>query len=510
MAISFRKYVDITSGVGAGATVKNRELIGRIFTTSALLPANSIIEITSADDAGAYFGMESEEYKRALFYFSWISKLTTRAKKLGFARWAPEGETAKIIGRNVLEYAEDISNYNVITDSGLYVTIIQDNKTCSMSMRLDFSKATTLTDVAAEIQEKMRAAFSPDILPIAEGLTVKWVAERQLFIMQFGSADSVESIAVTDAEDNVDALIGWDAPTYDLGAAPQSALDAVVCSAGATNNFGSFLFIPSLISDQLIEIATWNASQNVMFQFYVPIKNDALADMIAENCYAMLQGYAGTGVTLTNNEYHEMIPMIILAATDYNRRNSAQNYMFQQFGVTPTVTDTTLSDTLDRCRVNYYGRTQTAGQNIDFYQRGVLMGGSTAPVDMNTYANEQWLKGLMESQVMTLMLSMPAISTNTSGRSQLIAILQAGIEKALYNGVISVGKNLNTTQRMYITEATGDELAWAQVQNLGYWLDCWFEEYTTSDGRTEYKAVYLLIYSKDDVIRKVEGTHTLI
>jgi hypothetical protein len=36
------------------------------------------------------------------------------------------------------------------------------------------------------------------------------------------------------------------------------------------------------------------------------------------------------------------------------------------------------------------------------------------------------------------------------------------------------------------------------------------QSYVTVDGRTEWKAVYTLIYSKDDTVRKVEGSHVLI
>ncbi|POP42326.1 hypothetical protein CHU32_03570 [Superficieibacter electus] len=516
MAISFKKYVDITSGVGAGASVKNRELIGRIFTSSSKLPMDGLLEVTSADDAGNYFGTNSDEYARAKFYFSWISKLTTRAKKLGFARHAPEGSKAQIIGRNASFYSKNLSYYTAVTNATLKMAVGYGNTSLTAVMSLDFSAATSLSDVAAELQAKIRSTVKPEDIAVADGLTVEWSATDQKFIMTMGEVGKLTQLQVREGTDNVLCYIGWDGPVYNLGSDPETPVDAVKRSAAASSNFGSFVFTAPLTPEQYKDVAEWNSTQNVMYQYHVPffgIENYTGDD---ENpgyfeVYNLLSGYAGTSVSLTaDDEFHEMIPMIILAATDYNRRNSAQNYMFQQFSVTPTVTDTLLSDDLDSYRINYYGRTQTAGQNIDFYQRGVLMGGNTAPVDMNTYANEQWLKGLLESQVMTLMLSMPAISTNTSGRSQLIAILQAGIEKALYNGVFSVGKILNTTQRMYITEATGDDLAWAQVQNIGYWLDCWFEEYTTTDGRTEYKAVYLLIYSKDDVIRKVEGTHTLI
>ncbi|HIC0447218.1 TPA: DUF3383 domain-containing protein [Escherichia coli] len=513
MAISFKKYVDITSGVGAGASVKNRELIGRLFTSSPLLAVDVIAEATDADSVGKLFGYYSEEYKRALFYFSWISKLTTRAKKISFARYAPDGAKGGIIGTDVGAVAGDIANYSVVVNKKITINITSGYSSVSGVLTLDFSTATNLTEVAAIIQTAARNAFEQNI-PQAVGLTVEWDPVGRRFLLTMG-VSGVISIKIQGGDEATLALLGWVTPTYNTGAEPEKPQDAVARTTNISNNFGSFVFLDALTIADVIEIAKWNAAQNVMFQFYVPVSSkyefteggDGYGDY-----YEILKGYAGTGLTytLSPDEYHEMMPMIILAATDYNRRNSAQNYMFQQFSVTPTVTDTAFSNTLDSYRLNYYGRTQTAGQNIDFYQRGLLMGGNTAPVDMNTYANEQWLKGLMESKVMSLQLSMPAVSANASGRSQLIAVLQAGIDPALYNGVISVGKTLNTEKRMFITEATGDDLAWAQVQNLGYWLDCWFEEYTTSDGRTEYKAVYLLIYSKDDVIRKVEGTHTLI
>lgn len=87
MAISFKKYIDITSGVGGGAGVRDRDLITRIFSSNSLIPANSFLELDSADDVANYFGSNSEEYKRATFYFGWVSKNISRPKKISFARF---------------------------------------------------------------------------------------------------------------------------------------------------------------------------------------------------------------------------------------------------------------------------------------------------------------------------------------------------------------------------------------------------------------------------------------
>jgi hypothetical protein len=63
--------------------------------------------------------------------------------------------------------------------------------------------------------------------------------------------------------------------------------------------------------------------------------------------------------------------------------------------------------------------------------------------------------------------------------------------------------------QLAITNATGDPTAWQKVQTSGYWFDVVFETYVVNN-QTEYKAVYTLIYAKDDVIRLVNGTDILI
>jgi hypothetical protein len=382
MAISFTKYVNITSGVGGAGAVRQRDLIGRIFTANVLLAVGTMAEFDTLADVSTLFGSTSDEYKRAAFYFGWVSKNTTQAKKISFARW--------------------------------------------------------------------------DNTPVT-GETVTAV---------------------------------------------------LTASSEANNNFGSFAFIPVLTSAQIAEAALWNNTQNVMYQFCASVPAADVATVSAA-----IIGYAGVSITLKSlvaTEFHELIPMTILAATNYAKRNSVQNFMFQQFALTPSVTTTTLSTTYDELRANYYGRTQTAGQNLDFYQRGALMGGNTAPTDMNTYANEQWLKDAAGAQIMSLLIAMPKVSANAGGRAQLVTVLQDVIDRALFNGTISVGKELNVTQKVYIASVTGDDLAFHQIQSIGYWVDCTLESYVTVDGRTEWRAVYTLLYSKDDVIRAVSGTHTLI
>ena len=499
MAISISKYVDIVSGVGGSGVVRQRDLIGRIFTGNLRVPADSLVEVTSAADALAYFGSTSEEYLRALFYFSWISKNITAPKKLQFARWADTAAAPRIYGARL---TASLATLAAITAGTLVITA--GANTASLTA-IDFSGAASLAAVAALLQTAIRAATGAQFT--AATVTYDATAGAFNFVGTTAAAAPI-SVTVGGAGD-IATAIGWNTnAVFSPGVDVTTLTDTLTNSADSTTNFGSFLFMPTLTTAQIVEVATWNASYNIEFMYMVRC-TDANRDELG----AALIGIAGVALTLAPiaTEYHEMAPMIILAATDYTRRRSVQNYMFQQFpGLTASVTSTLLSNELDDLRINYYGVTQTAGQLIAFYQRGVLGGGSTAPTDQNTYANEMWFKDAARANVLSLLLSLGTVSANAEGRGQVMAILQDVIDRALFNGVISVDKPLTAVQKLYIGELTGDELAWYQVQSTGYWLNAEVQSYVTTDGRTEWKIVYTLIYSKDDAVRKVEGSHILI
>ncbi len=497
MAIAFNRYVNIVSGVGAGATVAQREFIARLFTTNELIPTETVVEFTDLVDVGNYFGITSEEYLRAQYYFGFVSKNITRPRRISFARWANVDTGAQIFGS---EAETLLTQYTAINAGGFTVTLAGVD---GVVTGLDLSGATSLADVATTTQAAIRTAGGT-----FAAVEVTFDAVGGRFNFDSGNTGA-ETIAVTDGAQDPLSIIGWDAQArLSNGVVAETVTQVVTDSTDLTNNFGSFLFMPVLTNDQYVELASWNQAQNVMFQLMVPV-----TEANAATLSGLLIGFAGTAMTLVDDSqplYPEMLPMLVLAATNYNARSSVQNYMFQQDSrLSATVTTTADANIYDPLRVNYYGQTQTAGQQITFYQRGLLGGGATAPISMNTYANEQWLKDFAGSRIMTLLLSLPRVSGNANGRGQLLITMNEVTDAALFNGTFSVGKTLSSTQRLFITEQTGDENAYIQVQNAGFWIDAVIES-ETNNGVLEFKVVYTLIYSKDDVVRSVDGTHTLI
>ncbi|WLW40831.1 hypothetical protein GNAINCEL_00049 [Serratia phage KKP 3709] len=61
--ISQSRYIKIISGVGAGATVAQRQLILRLITQNSALPPGIVMEFENEGAVGAFFGTSSEEYK---------------------------------------------------------------------------------------------------------------------------------------------------------------------------------------------------------------------------------------------------------------------------------------------------------------------------------------------------------------------------------------------------------------------------------------------------------------
>jgi hypothetical protein len=122
---------------------------------------------------------------------------------------------------------------------------------------------------------------------------------------------------------------------------------------------------------------------------------------------------------------------------------------------------------------------------------------------MNTFANEQWLKDAVDTSIFNLLLALDKLSANAEGRNKLIRVIRGVVTSALTNGTISPGKALTEIQKIAIADLSGDTNAWYQVATSGFWLNA-------SVDAVAGTASYILIYSKDDVIRAVNGQHALI
>jgi hypothetical protein len=500
MAISSQKYVDITSGVAAAAAVRERDLILRLFTSSQYIGGGQVLEYAKSDlaaIAARFNGTSSAEYQMAAQYFAYVSPRMTSPQRISFAGWKPENADARVFGSTTYKAVSSLAQIT----SGQMALRIEGAPEVLIS-GVDLSTATTLADAAATVQAAVIAAGVTGALVNVNG---------SRFVLQVPQYTAVSVTAVVSGTNDLATALGLTEATGAFNVAGTEAMqpvEAITAADESSNNYGGFAFVQSLTVDEHAAVAAWNSTQNLKYQYYVPATK---ADYVT--LQAALASYAGVGITISpfGGQYHQLIPASILAATRYDQRASVQNYMYrQQAGIFSSVHSTSESDALDALRVNYYGDTSSAGQQISFYQRGLLQGTGTAPTDMNVYANEQWFKDAAGAALLGLQLSLGRIPANTEGVGSISLVLQGVIDRALFNGTISTEKALTPAQRIYITQATGVETAWSAVQSQGYYLSVRIEPYVATGGNTEYKAIYEIFYSKDDAIRKIEGTHSLI
>lgn len=502
MSISFNRYVRITSGVGGGQGVRQRDLIARLFTSSALISPDTVLEFSDATGVAEYFGATSFEYAMAVTYFGYVSPAISAPQRIAFAACNTAGNDAMVIGNNDFKSITELQGAN----SGQF-GISLDGVDYPVQ-GIDLTTAISMAAIADLVQTAVRATSAV----LAQANVTYGGIRPGGFVLSLPSDSAKISVVETATGDNnLAALLGLSAAVGGLeitGSPAITPVEAVQRSEDISNNFGSIGFVQSLTLTQVTAVASYVNSKNMMYQYHAGVLP---AD--AESWYTALRGFSGTGLTLSPiaTEYPQVLPMAILAATNYNNRAATVNYMFRQLGgLTPSVKNNADADKYDALRVNYYGDTSTAGQQILFYQRGTLMGGATAATDMGVFANEQWLKDIVGVRIMSLLLSVGRVPANSEGVASILGVIQECIDLAIFNGTISIGKTLTATQKVYITQQTGDNLAWQTVESAGYVLSCEMQPYVTVSGATEYKAVYRLIYSKDDAVRFVDGTHQLI
>ena len=498
MPISIDKYVEITSGVGGATTVAGRRLIGLRMTTDPRVPVDAVVTMSPAD-AATFFGAGTPEAAFAAQYGAYVSPPpASQAKLISFGAYAATARAPRIYGAPKVA---DLNAIKLITDGSLTLTIGALTQTLT---DLDFSAAVTFADVAAIVQAAIRLAAASN--PQWATATVSYDAVGSRFLVTGAVAENAAIGAANGV--TADALGLTQASAIDSpGSAVQTPLEAIQAVDSATDNFGSFSFGSVLTLEQTVAIATWNAALNIKYQFYFTPPTGS-----EETWYAALINIASCGMIInrTVGEYKEALPAAIMGALDYTAgRNVNVNFMYRQGPFTPDISDTNEAEALDAIRANYYGETQTAGQRLSFFQDGVLMGGATAATEMNIHANEQWLKSDMQSSLLSLQLAVGGLSANNAGSGRIRATLVSRISVALINGTISPGKTLTVAQQIAVTDVSGDINAYRDVQSQGYWLGVTIVPRVVS-GATKYVAVYTLAYSKNDVIRKIEGSHNLI
>ncbi len=489
MAIPQTKYVNIISAVGGQSQVSQRDLMGRVFTNSSLVPFGAVIEFTGLDAVGNWFGISSNEYAFASKYFGYTSKSGNKPQKISFALHSTEAMSARLWGKvksTTLDTLKTLTNADI--------TFKIDGSDYALT-GLNLASATSMADVCSVISGAL------DTLAGSEVGAIEYNSTLSRFVLT--SATTGSDSTVDYATGSLAGLLGMSAGSNGAilsnGSNAMTGLEVLTDTTELTNNFYSFTFLTD-ISGEEESIAAWVLAQNVRYMWSLGVTEEN-ASVMAEK----LKDYDGVGLSL--NLDCVFLPMAIAAAINYSLPNASVDFMYQQAaGIAVSVDNEVDQKAYDAIRVNYYGATQQAGQQIAFYQDGKLLGSISS---MGVYVNEAWLKDAIFTAILNLRLSLDSLPATNTGLGYVKMAIQGVIEKAVFNGVINAGKTLDDTQKIYISQITGDKNAWQDVQSIGYWIDANVVKYT-EDETEKYKVSYLLVYGKGDSINYVDGKDILI
>ena len=487
MAIPQTKYVNIISAVGGTSQVSQRDLMGRVFSNNPLLPYGAVIEFAGIDAVGNYFGTASDEYKFAEKYFGYVSRSGNIPQKISFALHSNSAMAARLFGS---VKATTLTALTTLTNADITFKIGENSYELT---GLNFASATSFADVASIINTALLAETTSSIASFG------YNANLYRFTLETVATGATASLGY--ATGTLASMLGLNEGSAILsaGSAAETGLVALKSSAELSNNFYSFTFLTS-IAEEEESIAAWVKAQNIRYMWSLGVTSvnaTTLASSLAE--------YDGVGLTLSADCV--FLPMAIAAAINFDLPNASVDFMYQQAaGIIPSVSSPVEQEAYDAIRVNYYGTTQQAGNLVSFYQDGKLLG---SVASMGIYVNEAWLKDAFFTALLNLRLSLDSLPANETGLGYVKLAMQDIIEKAQNNGVISIGKTLDSTQKAYISQITGDKSAWQAIQSIGYWLDAKIVKYT-EQGTEKYKVSYLLVYSKGDSINFVDGKDILI
>lgn len=500
MPIKMKKYVDIKSGINNIRTATEKELIARIFTTSASLTQN-VVECENLEDVADIFATSSDEYKIASKYFSFINKYARSPRKISFAKVVTAGSYAKTTGTIGLVDSDKNTLVGATYPSAGTLTVNGTDLSIQiLSVPMDISTAVEY------VQGAISGALEDANIPITCSASGD---DTNGYIFTFQATDSsITTIELSGTVANAIKISATYNPEIIEGSEEKTYSQVFDEIYQENNNFATFVFLGLTDSTEIATLAGYVAQNHPSeFMMIVPVNDSNKASI--QGAVANIDGVSLElcGDTEDTGKFNFVMPMSITATTDYNKENGTVNYMFTQDSNMITVVDDDTNATAnDLLKINYYGRTQQAGQKLAFYQNGVLQGNYQ---DQNIFVNEIWLKDALTTKYINYMLSVSNWYANKSGQAIGQGLAMDVIERAKLNGTITTEKEISEADKVYIYNVTADENAWRQIYQLGYYLITSISKVKINNQDT-YQFNYTLIYSKGDSIKKVEGQNILI
>lgn len=267
---------------------------------------------------------------------------------------------------------------------------------------------------------------------------------------------------------------------------------------------------------KLLEVAEFNATLDAKYLFVVNrVRGLSSSGIVAGEC-SIFENVAGTIFVSGATDVSAYMPMAILGSTDYST-GQVVNFMFKQFGnEEPTVMDDRTYSEFNQAYVNFYGRTQTNGQTLDFFQRGF----NTDGTDTAVYCNEMWFKAVCETALMGLLVSRERLPADALGvdlvKLEVIDCCSDAIRNGMFMQKEPAAKDIRSVREIVVgtggaeTDVGSIE---ADISTKGYSVYAYLTELENTDKlgpKAEKAIVYYVFYGTADSVRYIKGNDILL
>ena len=300
---------------------------------------------------------------------------------------------------------------------------------------------------------------------------------------------------------------------------------------GANLDFGSFTYLslPAGSTDSdledVIAVANVNSSKENRKLYVVNFKkvtgySDELDDLKA--VATALAAAKGCCLLYGSTDWSAFMPMAIMASQNIVTSGLVQ-FMFNRFVPptkydVPTVTDDSTYTLLSGLNVNFLGRAQMNGQNLDFFQRGYATNGE----DLTQIIATNWIESQTRDALMSLFLSrvMPAtnssvIAVETALTTVMSTVRDAGVLSSLttisddahrvvvdeiVNKLGGTLSDVNAAELGLVTRSAGIVVKLNSPKNLG----------SISGNKVEPSISYKVLFAYAGAIRFISGNYKVV
>ena len=418
-------------------------------------PITSILSFPDQSSVGDYYGIESDQYKLAGFYFSGPANSFKKPGTLFFAGYASAARAAWLRGQSLagttLETIKAVTGDLSVTIDGTEFT----------DAAVDLSAATSFTDAASILTTG---------LALTGGSAVTWDALGSVFIITSGTTGATSTI--TQATGTAAAPLGLSAGILSQGVVADTPAVAMERIKNQNYNWATFQTI--FDTTQLVkeEFSSWTKDQNLGYMYvawdddseYKTPDNPLTFGKIVET-----MKYEGTFVVFGDNTI-AAAACGWAASIDWQAVNGRLTLAFREFsGLSATVDKLSDATAVLSNNATYYGSyvERGEGNQYNIMYDGRMNGSAFKWSD--SFLCQLYLNSQLRLSIFNGLKSVNTAPYNALGNTLIRSWCQGPIDEALNNGSIRTGIDLSPSQIATIAQQAGIDIS-SDLQSKGYYL----------------------------------------